>query len=390
MTDVNHAPVVESSRPGSRERQARELVALLFRDKGWKVVSEPNLSGRRRPDLLVSRSRASYAVEIKAATEGRSDRLVPLWAQAALQAGRVAGTRHTPLAVIVAPRVPARAADAVLAFAEAYAPEVAVGVVDVDGFRLFRGEGLEELNAEPPRASPRVAASPVGQALLSDLNQWMLKVLLAPELPDALLSAPRGRYRNASQLAGAANVSVMSAFRFVRQLQLEGHLDEAAPYLSVVRREELFSRWQTSSSARVEEVPMRFLLGGETRSALHRLAAGEDACLGLFAAADALGLGLVSGVPPHIYVPRLEVARVAAWTDVRPVGPGEPPDFILRRARAAQSVLRGVVRPSGVASSDVLQVWLDVSSHPARGREQAALIRRRVLEPLISGKRARG
>jgi hypothetical protein len=145
--------------------------------------------------------------------------------------------------VIVAPKVPARAADAVLAFAEAYAPEVAVGVVDVDGFRLFRGEGLEGLNAEPPRASRRVAAQPVGQALLSDLNQWMLKVLLAPELPDALLSAPRGRYRNASQLAGAANVSVMSAFRFVRQLQLEGHLDEAAPFLSVVRREELFSRW---------------------------------------------------------------------------------------------------------------------------------------------------
>jgi hypothetical protein len=137
--------------------------------------------------------------------------------------------------------------------------------------------GLEGLNAEPSRASRRVAAQPVGQTLLSDLNQWMLKVPLAPELPDALLSAPRGRYRNASQLAGAANVSVMSAFRFVRQLRLEGHLDEAVRFLSVVRREELFSRWQATSSAHVEEVPMRFLLGGETRSALHHLVAGEDA-----------------------------------------------------------------------------------------------------------------
>jgi hypothetical protein len=390
MVSADDAVRRKSGGHGGRARRVLELVADLFRSKGWKVVREPHFASGRRPDLLVSRQRASYAVEVKVAAEGRSDRLVPLWAQAALQASRVAGDRHAPLAVVAAPGVSPRTADAVLAFAEEYAPEVAVGVLDVEGFRLFRGEGLEDLNAEPPRAPSRVAVSPVGQALLSDLNQWMLKVLLAPELPDALLSASRGRYRNASQLAGAANVSVMSAFRFVRQLQLEGHLDEAAPFLSVVRREELFSRWQAGSAERVEEVPMRFLLGGDTQSRLHRLVAGEEACLGLFAAAHALGLGLVSGVPPHIYVPRLEVARVAAWKHVRPVGPGEPLDFILRRARAAQSVFRGAVRRNGMAASDVLQVWLDVSHHPSRGREQAALIRRRVLEPLIAGKRTRG
>jgi hypothetical protein len=390
VADVKNSPVVEFSGPGRRERQAQELVAELFRGEGWKVVSAPNLANRRHADLLVSRQRTSYVVEIKVAAEGRSDRLVPLWAQAALQAGRAAGDRHTPLAVIAAPEVSARAADAVLAFAEEQAPEVGLGVVDLKGFRRFRGEGLEGLSAESAGSSRRVAAQPVGQALFSDLNQWMLKVLLAPELPDTLLSAPRGRYRNASQLAAATNVSVMSAFRFVRQLQLEGHLEEAAPYLSVVRREELFSRWQVASSGRVEEVPMRFLLGGGTPSQLRRLLSGERACLGLFAAADALGLGLVSGVPRHVYLPRLTVANEVAWRNVRPVGPGEQPDFILRRARAAQSVFRGAVRPNGVAASDVLQVWLDVSGHPARGREQAAHIRRRVLEPLISGKRARG
>ena len=51
----------------------------------------------------------------------------------------------------------------------------------------------------------------------------MLKVLLAPEVPEELLSAPREQYRNASQLAEAAQVSVMSAFRFVQQLQVEGY-----------------------------------------------------------------------------------------------------------------------------------------------------------------------
>jgi hypothetical protein len=37
--------------------------------------------------------------------------------------------------------------------------------------------------------------------------------------------------------------------------------------------------------------------------------------------------------------------------------------------------------------SDVLQVWLDTSAHPARGQEQADEIRRRVLKPLFEKQR---
>jgi DNA-binding MurR/RpiR family transcriptional regulator len=43
--------------------------------------------------------------------------------------------------------------------------------------------------------------------------------MLAPEVPEQLLSAPRGLYENASQLARSASVSVMSAFRFLQQLK---------------------------------------------------------------------------------------------------------------------------------------------------------------------------
>jgi hypothetical protein len=99
--------------------------------------------------------------------------------------------------------------------------------------------------------------------IFSDLNQWMLKLLLAPELPDNLLSVPRGQYRNASQLARAANVSVMSAFRLVQQLQRDGYLHESELYLNLVRREDLFKRWQAASARRVKEFPMRFVLCGD-------------------------------------------------------------------------------------------------------------------------------
>ncbi|HYN02864.1 MAG TPA: RpiR family transcriptional regulator [Vicinamibacteria bacterium] len=290
--------------------------------------------------------------------------------------------------MIAAPRIPSRAAEQVMAFAERYAPNSAAGVIDFEGFALFRGPHLDEMNA-PGRelpASVRRSVRNSGQ-LFSDLNQWMLKVVLAPELPAALLSAPRGQYRNASQLARAANVSVMSAFRFVQQLQREGYLHESAPYLGLVRREDLLNRWQALSARSVREVPMRFVLPGDLQVQLRKMLGSGRACLALFAAADALDNGFVHGVPPYVYVQRLQPASLAAWKNLRACAPGESPNVIVRHAPAPQSVFRGMVRPGGMASCDVLQVWLDVAAHPSRGREQADLLRKRVLQRVFEGGR---
>lgn len=379
-------PRPDNGDPIRREREARSLLAAAFESAGWSVQREPR-RGVLRPDLVARRGRAVYAAALKVASEGRSDRLVPLLAQAVLEARCAAGAKARPLAIVAAPRIPQRAAQQVLKFAAEFATDAAVGVIDFEGFRAFRGPQLEELNAAAAahRATPRLAAA--SGRLLSDLNQWMLKVLLAPELPERLLSAPRGRYRNASELARAAGVSVMSAFRFVQQLQHERHLDESASHLSLVRRNDLFDRWQALSARSAREAPMRFVLPGNARGHLRKALTGGKACLALFAAADALQLGFVSGVPPYVYVDRLRPSRLADWKGLRPCAPGEAPDVIVREAPAPQSVFRGAVNADGVAACDVLQVWVDVAAHPSRGREQADLIRRRVLRQVIEGER---
>jgi hypothetical protein len=92
-------------------------------------------------------------------------------------------------------------------------------------------------------------------------------------------------------------------------------------------------------------------------------------------------------VPSYVYVQRIQPANLAAWKNLRPCAPGEPPDLIVRQAPAPQSVFRGLVRPAGTAACDVLQVWADVAAHPSRGREQADLIRKRVLRRVIEGGR---
>jgi hypothetical protein len=294
---------------------------------------------------------------------------------------------HMPLAVVAAPEIAPKIAEQILNFAKKYAPDAAAGVIDFAGLRMFSGPQLESLNAEAPASPQLESRAPNDQPhLFSDLNQWMLKVLLAPEVPDAMLSAPRGQYGNASQLARAAHVSVMSAFRFVQQLQREGYLHESGAHLRLVRRDDLFRRWQASALRRINEAPMRFLLrGSDSRPALKRMVDSGRACLALFAAAEALGVGFVEGVPPYVYVPRVSPASLSVWKNLVPIAPGEPPDVIVRQAPFPESIFRGMVRPHGIASCDVLQVWLDVFEHPARGHEQADLIRSRLLNPIIRG-----
>jgi hypothetical protein len=387
---------VSRSNAPARGKQAEEILAKAFSKAGWRVNRHPERrslppDGSPRPDMVVSKGNVSYAVEVKAASEGRSDRVIPLWSQACLQAVRAAGPNHAPLAVVAAPRIARSAAEQVLKFAAENAPDAAVGVMDFAGLRLFRGPHLEGLDSDEGHLPPMAGAIRSDSAdLFSDLNQWMLKVLLAPELPEALLSAPRGRYRNASQLARAANVSVMSAFRLVQQLQRGGYLHESSAYLSLVRREDLFRSWQASGSRRVSEMPMRFALRGDPKKELDRMLRSGHACLAMFAAAKALHFGFVQGVPPHVYVQRLRPGSATAWKNLIPVEGNDMPDLILRQAPAPQSVFRGLVRVDGMPVSDILQVWLDVSVHPSRGHEQAEFIRRHVLGKMLAEQSASG
>lgn len=67
-------------------------------------------------------------------------------------------------------------------------------------------------------------------------------------------------------------------------------------------------------------------------------------------------------------------------------GAGHGPDAFIRIAANPEAVFRAAVVKDGVPCADILQVWLDVSEHPARGRAQADEIARRALGPLLRNK----
>ncbi|HVY93601.1 MAG TPA: hypothetical protein VHA14_12655 [Bryobacteraceae bacterium] len=369
-----------------RAHKFEQILTGALRKAGMKRDAA---RGGNRADLVFEKEGRRYLIELKALSEGRGDRLIPLLSQAILQARMNAQEREgtIPVAVVAAPRIPPTVADQIREFAARYAPDAGVGVIDEEGLRSFTGLGLEHLDAKPTHTRREVARTSRLPDLFSDLNQWMLKILIGQRLPENLISVPRVPIHNASQLAGVAGVSVMSASRLVRHLSERGFLEKKDEILQIIRTEELLELWLSANRDEAEEIPARWIIrkgAGQLESALRRYPkphGGPRCCLALFAAADELGYGFVQGAPLHIYVESLTLdalARLGLMIDRS----GRQPDVYLRRPSNREGVFRARVNHDGIPVSDILQIWLDVSTHPARGREQAREIWRRVLKPL--------
>jgi hypothetical protein len=63
-------------------------------------------------------------------------------------------------------------------------------------------------------------------------------------------------------------------------------------------------------------------------------------------------------------------------------------DVYVRIPENPESVFGAAVQRDGLPVSDILQVWLDVSNHPVRGKAQAAEIQKKVLSRLFKKERA--
>lgn len=154
--------------------------------------------------------------------------------------------------------------------------------------------------------------------------------------------------------------------------------------IRVVRRRELCMRWQSASMKSSPELKVCYLIRSSGIQALQKAASRLDACIGLFSAADLLGIGHVSGALPQLYVRKLESA-VGPSSGLLPAGAQDQPDIVLKQANAPNSIFRGAVRVGDAWVCDVLQIWLDASAHPSRGLEQAEFLGQTVLANVIEG-----
>jgi len=396
-----------SSPEASERRWARHLLTALVAD-GWAVQSEvqvPGPASSHHIDVLACKGPLTYVIEVKGARDGRSATLTSLAAQGLLQARKFASTiPGIPMVVVGAPRLSPSLIQAIRQFLAEFGDGASWGVVDESGLLELHGPGLADMRARasPPRPrAPREAASRVlhGRAdLFSDLSQWCLKLLLSHLLPAKVQLIAHGLpvaqpLRNASELAKIARVSTPTAWRTVRTLQEDSLLLRSEP-LEILRTEVLMSRWQATNSRQRTDIRARWLFPSRT-GALERLSdvlrvprarADETArprqALGLFAAAELHGHGYVRGVAPHLLHEDPSPGALERL-GLTMASPGERVDVFVRKPRFLEAVFRGVTSIHGVPVADILQIWLDVATHPARGEEMARHLATQVLSRIF-------
>lgn len=361
-----------------------ELDAFLKR-AGWKP----------RASSWASRSGRQYRV-LEEVAPGAWDRSVAAFlAKAILRAQAGASPDVEPVAALKVKRASPLTDSRLAQFVDEVAPRQSWILLDAEG-RVFphvaTAPELAEAAAQQLVLSVKPPAPIRQQSLFTDLNQWMLKVLLAPRLPEKLLNAPRGRLpRNASILAQVANVSLPAATRLLHTLDADGQLDTRFGDVRISQPLDLLRQWRDRMGHPARrEVPATSVRGSfnlDNMVGISRKArpAGKHAplVLGLHAACAALGLGHVSGAVPVVWTPSIDAQRLEELGLV--VSQAEQrADVVLRVPRYPESLFRGIVQPQLSPVTDVIQCWLDTSLSRIRGQEQADFLWRNVLKPAFS------
>ncbi len=357
-------------------------------------------------DLVIRKGKKiSHAIVFNASRDGRRSALEGMLADAFLRAHAYCQvSKAAPVAVVGAPRMTPQMISALRQYADRYAPGAGFGVVDSDGTVEVHGAGIEVLRR--PSVSP-VARPGRPTDLFSDLNQWLLKVLLGDRLEARWLDTRIGlgrapALRTAAQLASVAGVSVPTAARLVAEARAQGFVEDISGSLHLVQIERLFERWKAVAMAQPPRaVKARWLIPnkspeGQLAAALGAYEdgpgsparqsgegfyrwSGKPACLGLFAAARALGFRWVLGAPQHLYVGGVDAAVLDAL-GVTQAEEWQSHDLVLLVPRNPEAVFRAAVHLE-VMTCDLIQCWLDASAHPARGAELADHIWERGLAP---------
>jgi len=215
---------------------------------------------------------------------------------------------------------------------------------------------------------------PRRRRLFTDLNQWMLKVLLLRDADPRYWPGPRHPIFSAAELAEAAAVSTPHAYRFVRAFRDEDYLRESSDGLRVVRKIALFRQWTSALYLRRRStVPVRWALGRP--DSLFEVveaspARGHEYAIGGFEACKAFSVLHTIEQVPEVHVKDTRTA-LEAWSLEETAQ--RDADFVLHPTRS-ESVFRGRVTLDRLRYVDILQAALDVASHPARGEEQANFI----------------
>jgi hypothetical protein len=357
------------------EERAIEQLRDHAEDFGWSLAAESQLG----LNLELRTDRGTWSVELKCRPVARAEQLTAALAAAALQARRHAAPPSQPMALVFVPRLSANMLEHLERYAREYLEGTAWGAFDARGVMRCPALGIEQSARDDRVASPlrRQSAPPLSGAStnpFSDLGQWLLKVAYASQVPDDLLAAPRGQIRNQAQFAQLAQVSPATVTRWLHGFEGLGLLQADARSLQPGPIRRVLRDWARAAYTRSpRELAVVARLGSVHKSLAKLLHEYSDAALCRYSACEALGVSIVSGAIPSVYLADWDASTLDS-AGLRPALAGEQPELVLVEPRFPESVRRGAVQTSQGRCTDIIQCYLDLVDHPTRGREQADAI----------------
>lgn len=292
--------------------------------------------------------------------------------------------------VVELPYVSARTFQAARAFMGRVAPGVPFALVGDDGSHARapeRGQGGAQGAVRPRRLRARgdveKAPSTTGE-LFTDMNQWLLKVLLLKPMKErpSTLSGLQQEARAGDTLPGLTTVH-----RFVEAFTALGHVVRDVDGFRVVRRDALMRRWFSRMEVvRDARIPVRPFYGAErtiaalARQAVDARAAGARmpvAALAGFGACAARGV--LHAQERGVVEVHLGGRALAELTRHGERVAHRDATLIALPSAAASTSIYGPLtwepsRAEALPAVDLIQAALDVWTQPLGGKEQARYI----------------
>ena len=229
----------------------------------------------------------------------------------------------------------------------------------------------------------------------SDLDQWLIKVLLLSPLDIAhqFWGGPKGYAENAFQLSKLAGVSQMSANLWAQAMEYSGYLKRIGRKNMIpLRIEALIEEWVGRYRFRDNRIyPFRSMFRVSNYDAFIgelfeeiRLNSEE---LGEFGITAHLACKLhevkhSSAKSIHIYC-RGDIHNIARILKLVPSEEERKADLFLVEPKYPKSVFGGVLKKKELPVCDILQCYLDLYYLPDRGREQAAIVYENIISRII-------
>jgi len=333
-------------------------------------------------DIIARSGSSILLIEIKELSQIRIQNLIGQLAAGALKAKHYAKESNAfPVVIVFAPRIGKRAIQEAQSFMDRFLPGFSWGVIDKRGrIRFLAPELGIDINSPFPKSNSQKSPQ-MDHLLFSDLNRWMLKILLLSEVDDSLWQGPRKAFFAPNQLRHMADVSLDKAYRFVRMLEKNDFLRRTPRGLRLIRLRELTDLWFSEERLRpARRIPARSILGKipDLQSLVGSNSVEPISALGGFSACKTLEVlhAAVDSIEVHIKV-SLEAFLERFKLEECDEGSAQ---LHLIASKHRESIFRGAVDRDGMRVADVFQAALDVVNHPARGLEQAEYIVELILD----------